>query len=261
MTKDVWGPLLATLVAGLLAIAWPWIQSFQRGRRFTVLLKRELQELGPFPETSDGDPWWEHLIRRFVHEDLLAPENRTANRDFILGLNPTTVYFVTQLWSAYGKRNPRQWLHYLEALSTDKAVGSDELKDAHQLWKKLIGPLEDESANELVRSSATRTPSAVERVPGLFEARLSAYRELAELLQSDDLDDARLKPWYASSGLLLSGDALQAFLALREVLRDASSVNAVSSSQSSLRTELKIDLGVRELAERDIDIRSMRGTF
>jgi len=102
----------------------------------------------------------------------------------------------------------------------------------------------------------------------LFEARRAAYGRLMRLTDvgredqpSEMGDEARgeranaMTAWYYQdgSGLLLSSGALRQFLRVRAALSaPASEPAAIRDAMSLLRTELKIELGVREEAERDV---------
>ena len=69
-----------------------------------------------------------------------------------------------------------------------------------------------------------------------------------------------LRTWYfEADGWLMSGDAFNAYRAVRAILLEkGAEPNAVYQALSNLRTELKIDLGVRELPERDIPFATSR---
>jgi hypothetical protein len=54
-------------------------------------MRRELQEIGPI-EPLPGKEWWEHLTKRFLHEEFFSRANVSANRDFLLSLHPSLVY-------------------------------------------------------------------------------------------------------------------------------------------------------------------------
>jgi hypothetical protein len=261
--------LVATVVGAVIAVGWPTWRSRQRGRRFVGLIRRELEEIGPFlPETdgsADPTPWWAYLSKRFVHEEFLSRERLASQRDFVLDLDPTVLYLVSQLWISFEKRDRKQWIHYLSALADNTLVGSERLKKAVEDWKR-IQP--ERQTDTWVRSSVGQRRSSVEHVSGLFEARLEAYRELTGILMPpatadrqrrlalSDPNEGALAAWYRKSGLLLSGDALDRYLRLRDLLRRKSGESgdlekAIDDAKSALRTELKIDLGVRHPDERD----------
>ena len=66
---------------------------------------------------------------------------------------------------------------------------------------------------------------------------------------------AALDTWFynEADGLLLSGDAFAVWRNARDLLRDPGSRDDdISGALSALRTELKIDLGVRHPDERDV---------
>jgi hypothetical protein len=264
---DIAIPLLLAFIGGAIAIFWPWLQSFFRGRKFQGIIRRELAEVGPHPPCpKEGKPWWEHLTKRFVHEEVFARERLSENRDFLLSLDPTVVYLVSQLWISFAKRDGGQWLHYVGELAEDPRVGSEDLKRAHRDWQAVM----DAQPNELktlprVREDASRS-MAIEVEQGLFEARLNSYRSLLHLTSVQSPSTGTLSPderrdrakeltewFYSGGGLLLSGDALNVFLVARSRLEDERSTDDVlRAAMSALRTELKIDLGVRHSDERHV---------
>jgi hypothetical protein len=65
-----------------------------------------------------------------------------------------------------------------------------------------------------------------------------------------------LRNWYyAGGGLLLSNKAFPAFrLAQAHLTRAGSTDSDRSTALSRLRTEIKVDLGVRDAAEREIEV-------
>ena len=94
--KDIWVPLIIAFFGAAIAVLWPWIQALQRGRKFTRIIHRELEEISPHPVDPEPDkPWWEHAQRRFIHEELFQRKSISQNRDFLLSLNPTVVYQVS----------------------------------------------------------------------------------------------------------------------------------------------------------------------
>ncbi|GAA1762777.1 hypothetical protein [Agromyces humatus] len=262
--------LVATVIGGVIAVGWPTWRSRQIGRRFVGLIRRELEEIGPRIPKSDPDagrrPWWEYLSKRFVHEEFLGRERIAEHRDFVLSLDPTLVYLLSQLWISYEKRDLVQWKQFLNELAANEHVATTRLKDAADRWNR-IEP--DAQTTEWVRGSAGQLRSPVEQVSGLFEARLDAYRELTSSLTSAAMADEQgrsvlvngnngtLRVWYRTHGLLLSGDALHRYLHLRDLLEGVADPgplplgDALRDARSALCTELKIDLGVRHPDERD----------
>jgi hypothetical protein len=108
------------LVAAAIAVAWPSLQTRQLGRKFERIIRRELGEINPYPKDPDEKPWWEHATKRFVHEAMFRDLSR--NRDFLLGLDSTAIYQVTQLWIALEKRDGIQWGHFLLALAENRRL-------------------------------------------------------------------------------------------------------------------------------------------
>ncbi|MGH9897139.1 MAG: hypothetical protein ACREA0_35125, partial [bacterium] len=128
---DVGVPLFIAFFAGAIAAIWPWLQALQRGRKFQRIIRRELEEIDPYPELPDAEkPWWEHATRRFVHEEFFRRDAISQNRDFLLSLDPTVVYQVSQLWIALEKRDGHQWIHFLSELASNRRVRSPALKRA-----------------------------------------------------------------------------------------------------------------------------------
>lgn len=260
---EPWIALLATLVAAVIAVGWPTWRSWQTGRRFVRLIKRELEEIGPHIPENDPSaskrPWWQYLSKRFVHEQFLSGERIAGHREFVLSLDPTLVYLLSQLWIAFEKRDGRQWVYFLSELAENRKVTTEDLREAVEKWRVV---LDNPQPTPPLRGSADERPAPVENVAGLFEARADAYRELMRILNPRFLEDERtraalmredgaLAEWYRRFGLLLSGDSLSRYLGLREALEDDPDPREVNDSLSALRTELKIDLGVRHPYERD----------
>jgi hypothetical protein len=170
-----------------IAVFWPWLQAFFRGRKFQGIVRRELQELGPHPAVPvSGKPWWEHATKRFVHEEVFAREKVSENRDFLLSLDPTVVYRVSQLWTALAKRDGDQWLHFIKELGNDKHVGSEELQKAHDQWEAILRA-QPPGLRVLPR---VRTVAGVAGSPrpdpdSLLQARLAKYQGLLPLTKVD----------------------------------------------------------------------------
>jgi hypothetical protein len=258
-------PLLLGFAGGAIAIFWPWLQAFFRGRKFQGIIRRELQELGPQPTGPvSGKPWWEHATKRFVHEEVFAREKVSENRDFLLSLDPTVVYRVSQLWTALAKRDGDQWLLFIKELGNDKHVGSEELRKAHDRWEAILRAQPPE-LRVLPRVRAISRVAGSPRAEPyyLLEARLAKYQGLLPLTKTDlEGGNARARrkrasamtEWfYAGGGILLSGDAHQAFVAARKSLEDEDATeDRVSKAMTALRTELKIDVLARDADERDV---------
>ncbi|WP_132195150.1 hypothetical protein [Kribbella orskensis] len=264
-------PLIIAFFGAAIAAFWPWIQSLQRGRRFQRIIRRELEEIGPRPEAPVEDkPWWDHATRRFIHEELFHRQSISQNRDFLLSLDPTLIYQVSQLWIALEKRDGRQWLHFLSALARNRRVGSPGLRDAHKKWETIIGAQRAEWLTTMGTPTAFRQGAVLARVPPLFDRRFVAYgrllaltdvgsaaqpREL-DLPERSELADG-LMAWYyeQGAGLLLSGRAFAQFQRVQDaLLAQYTEPAALQLEFSRLRTDLKIDLGVRQVQERDVAI-------
>jgi hypothetical protein len=267
--KDVIVPVGIALVAGTIAAFWPWIQAWQRGKRFQVLIRRELEEIGPYPNVPVRNmPWWEHAQKRFVHEEFLRRGSITQNRDFLLGLDPTLVYLVSQLWISLEKRDGNQWKHYLDELQRNKKVRSEKLSNAYDKWSQIMDAQCSDWREPMGSRSEVRQQALLARLPAIFNQRFQAYAELLPLTdcgsesQPKDLTHARreeladsLRSWYyrGGAGLLLSGRTLQQFEKARGRLLDQSAnASDVRQELSRLRSDLKIDLGVSQSRERDV---------
>lgn len=266
-TSSFVASLLLIVVGGGVAVFFPWLQAHWRGVRFQGIIRRELQELRPVPpEFQLNTPWWRHLRKRFVHEEVFAHGRVSENRDFLLSLDPTVVYLVSQLWAAFEKRNASNWLHFLKELADDWRVGSAELRVAYDEWSKLLnepGQPDEPASNRTDPNGPT---------DALFRARSSAYATLLPLTrygseekpfepsaQERAARDAELTDWfYDTGGLLMSAPTLVAFRTARAELRRSEATNAERwRAFSALRTELKIDLGVGHPEERSIELASL----
>ena len=256
----------AALAAAVIAAAWPTLRTWQHGRRFVALISRELEAVGPDRNESEdsGKPWWEYLTRRFIHEELVARGAVQENRDFLLGLRPTIVYRLSQLWIAFEKRNSSEWLEHLSELAKERNVKSDRLDEAVRDWTTLIGDIRKCEADHERTSTSDRTDESVERVPGLFEARLSAYQELladihrATSTPSESNAGQALSRWYEHNHLLLSEPAGSCLDEVRQQLAVPNSSVDLGALCSRLRAELKIDIGVRDARQRGTPIEQQR---
>lgn len=134
--KDALDVVIIPVVVVLLGFFWPAIQARYRCGRFKQLARRELEEVGPYPEKREGQQSWkDHLKKDFVHRKII--QQPSENRDFLLGLSPEFVYWLAQLWSSYDTDQPDQWLHYLKKLATHKYTTSTDLQKALAKWEQL----------------------------------------------------------------------------------------------------------------------------
>jgi hypothetical protein len=113
-TKDWIEIVVVPASLALVALLWPLIQSWSRQRAFMKLIRRELQEIEPYPESAVKNGWAEHLQKTFVHQRIFR--DTSTNRDFLLSLDPNIAYYVSQLWDAHASKNYGQWRHYLKKL-------------------------------------------------------------------------------------------------------------------------------------------------
>jgi hypothetical protein len=49
IAADLLLPISIAFIAGAIAIFWPWVQTWHRGRKFERIVRRELQEIRPHP--------------------------------------------------------------------------------------------------------------------------------------------------------------------------------------------------------------------
>lgn len=137
--KDFLDVVLVPGVLTWLAFYWPKRlaerQADDRRDRFESLIKRELEELGPCPEDKkkNAGNWADYQIKNFLHVKII--DNPSENRDFILSLDPTLVYHVSQLWEARNAPDGDQWLYYLDKLS--QRYGG-KVTEAYDQWYPLI---------------------------------------------------------------------------------------------------------------------------
>ena len=112
IVKDAIVPSVAVIVAIFVGF-WPHIQARYRRKVFETLILRELEEIGPNKDCSDL--WYNCGKGKFMHQKIF--DNPTDSKDLILSIDPNLVYFVTQLWSAFEKKDRKQWLWYLQEIS------------------------------------------------------------------------------------------------------------------------------------------------
>ncbi len=115
--KDLLETLLVPAVGGTVVLLWPELQAWDKGKRFERLILRELEEVAPYPKEHDSttNSWVDHQKKDFLHKRLL--EDPSKNRDFILSLDATLVYHVSQLWDARKSGNGSQWIWHLSELN------------------------------------------------------------------------------------------------------------------------------------------------
>ena len=116
--------------------------------------------------------------------------------------------------------------------------------------------------------STFRQDAVLARIAPLFERRWEAYSKLLRMTDYGSEDEPKqlsegdrrglaekLTRWFYEDGggLLLSGRAHEQFLRARATVSDVcAKPSAVREELSRLRTDLKIDLGVRQPEERDL---------
>jgi hypothetical protein len=129
LLSDLLVPIALAFAGASVAALWPSIQGWRHRRRLTGLIRRELREIGPL-EPAEGKDWWEHLDKRFIHEEFFKRENVIQNRDFLLSLPPSLVYHTSQLWIAFDKQDLDEWRWHLRRLIEDKSVGNLSTEEA-----------------------------------------------------------------------------------------------------------------------------------
>lgn len=257
---------VVSLAAAVVVATWTTAQALQRGWRFRRLIRRELAEIGPHPKEPDprspDRPWWEFATKRTVHEEIFRREHISENRDFILSLDPTIVYRVTQLWIALEKRDGPNWVYFMGEVAATSGLRSPDLTLAHRRWADIMASQPEQFRETMGIPTPFRQSAALNRAAELFKARFSAYGTLLPILdqrrvlameKSRHAAGEAMTEWYyeGGNGLLLSGRALTQFLRTREVLgRETSRRSDVEAALTALRTDLKIDLGVRQPQER-----------
>jgi hypothetical protein len=104
---------------------------------------------------------------------------------------------------------------------------------------------------------------ALSRAGVLLDRQLSAFAELLLLTEygpgamplSERKERAgKMTDWYykEGAGLLLTGTSMEQFVAARAALESEAPDEEVRTALSLLRTDLKIELGVRQPSERDV---------
>ena len=133
--KDLFDVLLVPLAGGAIALMWPEYQARDRRKRFEALIVRELEEAGPYPKerNSKHSVWVDHQKKDFIHKRII--ESPSENPEFILSLDPTLVYQISQLWDARRTSDGKQWLWYLQGLA-ERYKG--EVGNVYREWKSLI---------------------------------------------------------------------------------------------------------------------------
>jgi len=139
--------VIIPVVLAVIALLWPDIHARYRRHAFENLISRELEEISPYVEGKDQEhkSWFAHQNRKFIHQKIF--EDVTGNRDFILSLDPTLVYYVSQLWEARRKGNSSQWLYYLQKISKYASIhnykNKREIQRAYNEWQALIEKLHE----------------------------------------------------------------------------------------------------------------------
>lgn len=175
-TKD----LLIPLAVAFLPLIWKGSAWFIRRWQFRSLILREIEEIGPYPrakikppqekkEAEDQekdekqkarDAWkqarekkeddlrqecttWtqHHSQKKFVHREILMKP--TENRDFILSLPASLVYYVTQLWQSTDDAD--QWIYMLSQIENEvpwyQKKRRQRIKEVKESWCRLLQEL------------------------------------------------------------------------------------------------------------------------
>jgi hypothetical protein len=168
---------------------------------------------------------------------------------------------------ALEKRDGTQWRNYLTELARSPEVGSRRLLEAAERWKVVLDEQPVDWLETMGVPSRFSQDAALGRAGSLFEKRLDAYKSLLPLTEYGSEDSPRhlrpdekkaladrLRAWYYQdgAGLLLSGRAHKQFQQARQYLDEDRGAVDVNRVLSKLRTDFKIDLGVRQPQERDV---------
>ena len=135
--KDILDVVVVPITLALLAILFPAIKSWYIRRRFKKLILRELREISPSPKKAIyGSRWSSHHQKRCIHKEIF--KEPSENRDFILSLPPSLVYYLSNLWDDENEndKNAKQWLEYLSKLKD--YFGDERLNEVYDNWVNLI---------------------------------------------------------------------------------------------------------------------------
>ena len=154
-------PIAILLVGWYLPIWWEKQKVNQRNDDFMNLIRRELAEMRPYPETLEEDGvWWRHLRKRFIQEKLF--NDVVDNRDFILSLDPNIAYHEFQLWMHMEKAmNPElekdleyhagEWQWHLGSICKvlDQDGSFDFTEQIYKRWVKLLSDYYPDSLHKM----------------------------------------------------------------------------------------------------------------
>ena len=172
--KELLQIVVVPATGGLVTLLWPHVQASYKSRKFTQLIARELREVEPFPEGYvAGSSWSAHAKKVYLHQKIFRDPSQ--NRDFLLTIDPTLAYNVSQLWESLANGDSIQWLRCVDQLTkmhdlnkvakkdpnaklsrtnkrseTDKPSTTDKLTANYKKWERLIQQHDDASG----RSSA-----------------------------------------------------------------------------------------------------------
>jgi hypothetical protein len=149
--KDALDVLIVPISVGLLALIWPSLAARKRRKNFVYLIAQELEEATPETKNLPPDtPWHGHLTRRFLHEEIIC--HPVENTEFVLSLDPSFAYCVSQMWIAFNKglkkgREPsqdeaQQWCWYLKEtcnfLDKQRFSSHHLTKKVYEPWRKIV---------------------------------------------------------------------------------------------------------------------------
>jgi hypothetical protein len=156
--KDILDVLLVPVSVGLLALLWPALAARKRRKNFEYLIRRELEEATPQSEDlPEGLRWHRYLTKRFLHEEIIS--HPVDNSEFVLSLNPTLAYSLSQMWIAFDKGSKKgdepskddaqQWCWQLrktcEFLDGQQSRPNFRQR-LHRRWHVPRGPVDDDSS-------------------------------------------------------------------------------------------------------------------
>ncbi|MEZ5080339.1 MAG: hypothetical protein R2878_06745 [Thermoleophilia bacterium] len=158
----------------------------------------------------------------------------------------------------------------MQQLAANRRVTSPALKKSAARWATLLDAQREAWRDSMGTPTRFRQDATLQRAAALFERRVECYGELLPLLDLGpesaprELTSSeravlvrRLREWFYSgvSGLLLSGRALEQFLRVQDLLADPDvTPEDLRDGFSRFRTDLKVDLGVRQPQETSISM-------
>jgi mannose-6-phosphate isomerase-like protein (cupin superfamily) len=158
--SDFFSIIIFPLVLSMIGIFWPEIRRFWLGRTMKNLILRELSEIGPHPKKQASyKGWWEHQKKEFVHRKIFQEPG--DHIDLILSIDPSLVYYVSQMWQSLGDHDWDQWNFALQELSKrydkylEKFGRQGKIRKALEDWEILYENYQNKGKS--IASSAMET--------------------------------------------------------------------------------------------------------